>query len=67
MSQPNEKVTVTISPDLYRMLEIEAQRRDIGIGTLCRHLITKSLKHSFAGDMSLKQLVRLIGDDAQEF
>ena len=67
MRKPNEKVTVTVSPDLYHLLEIEAQRRDIGIGTLCRHLITKSLKHSFAGDMSLKQLIRLIGSDGQEY
>ena len=67
MNQVNEKITVTVSPELYRLLELEAEKRDIGVATLCRHLITKSLKHSYAGELSLNQLIRMGRDDGQEF
>jgi len=66
MTQLNEKITITVSPELYRLLELESTRRDLGIATLCRHLITKSIKHSYAGNLSLNHLIRLNGDDGQE-
>ena len=66
MTHLNEKITITVSPELYRLLELESARRDLGIATLCRHLITKSIKHSYAGNLSLNHLIRLNGDDGQE-
>jgi hypothetical protein len=68
MSKPiSEKITVTVTPELYHLLELESERRDVGIATLCRHLIVKSLKHSIVGELNLKDIIRLKGESEQEF
>lgn len=62
----SEKITLSVSPELYRLLEIEAERRDIGIGTLCRHLVTKSVKHSFSGNLTVKDILSRLGEEWEE-
>lgn len=66
MREASEKITITVPPDLYEALTIEAQERDIGVGTLCRHLITKSLKHSLISKLSVRRIVSLLYENRKE-